>query len=400
MEVSLHAILSHKSFDWSCRTSKLALVSNLEEIVKDIGNLKQVETSTSSPLFKAATKIYNLVKKRKNANKGKDLFVTVEEDTLKKYEVKVEERQVEEKVEEQFEEKENVKEKDDWRTRKRKNFNELKSAEIKKARLANVVDIIKADAGLEEEVFHHMKREREASEEKRSKHEEDFKLCCLNLMKTLRLSETKYDDLRWWIKDVLERGYSLSHMPASTTLKAKVNKEMVPPNMSSSETGAEFELTQSLFHTGRRFLERPDIKEHLKEGDTVVHLAKVGADFCTGFGKVQQRKQSDFDEDGSHNTGFQTIKLSLPHQTLFTNKAPGGSELLRLISKTNHKDSQARMIEQMEFLDKACKEMPEQEVEVEGVGKVAVQHQLVNCLHDGKERLAIVQHKVRKSKNT
>ena len=74
--------------------------------------------------------------------------------------------------------------------------------------------------------------------------------------------------------------------------------------------------------------------------------------------------------------------------------------MLRLISKTNHKDSQARMIEQMEFLDKACKEMPEQEVEVEGVGKVAVQHQLVNCLHDGKERLAIVQHKVRKSKNT
>ena len=269
----MHAILSHKSFDWSCRTSKLALVSNLEEIVKDMGNLKQVETSTSSPLFKAATKIYNLVKKRKNANKGKDLFVTVEEDTLKKYEVKVEERQVEEKVEEQFEEKENVKEKDDWRTRKRKNFNELKSAEIKKARLANVADIIKADAGLEEEVFHHMKLEREASEEKRSKHEEDFKLCCLNLMKTLRLSETKYDDLRWWIKDVLERGYSLSHMPASTTLKAKVNKEMVPPNMSSSETGAEFELTQSLFHTGRRFLERPDIKEHLKEGDTVVHLA-------------------------------------------------------------------------------------------------------------------------------
>ena len=90
MEVSLHAILSHKSFDWSCRTSKLALVSNLEEIVKDMGNLKQVETSTSSPLFKAATKIYNLVKKRKNANKGKDLFVTVEEDTLKEYEMKVE----------------------------------------------------------------------------------------------------------------------------------------------------------------------------------------------------------------------------------------------------------------------------------------------------------------------
>ena len=130
----------------------------------------------------------------------------------------------------------------------------------------------------------------------------------------------------------------------------------------------------------------------MKDGDTVVHLAKVGADFC----KVQQTKESDFDD----TTAFQTIKLSLSDKTLFSNKAPGGSELLRLISKSNHKDTQARLIEQMEFLDNACKERPQQEVEVEGVGKVAVQHRLVNCLHDGKERLAIVQHKVRKSENT
>ena len=102
------------------------------------------------------------------------------------------------------------------------------------------------------------------------------------------------------------------------------------------------------------------MKEQLQEGDTVVHLAKVGADFCTGFGKVQQKKESDFDEDGSHNTAFMTIKLSLPDKTLFTNKAPGGSELLRLISKTTHKDTQARMIEHMEFLDNASKERYEQ----------------------------------------
>ena len=55
-----------------------------------------------------------------------------------------------------------------------------------------------------------------------------------------------------------------------------------------------------------------------------------------------------------------TIKLSLPDKTLFTNKAPGGSELLRLISKTTHKDTQARMIEHMEFLDNASKERYEQ----------------------------------------
>ena len=30
-----------------------------------------------------------------------------------------------------------------------------------------------------------------------------------------------------------------------------------------------------------------------------------------------------------------------------------------------------------------------------GVGQVTIRHRLVNCLHDGKERLAIVAHKVR-----
>ena len=37
--------------------------------------------------------------------------------------------------------------------RKKKNFNELKSEEIKRARLGNVVEIIKTDAGLEDGVF-------------------------------------------------------------------------------------------------------------------------------------------------------------------------------------------------------------------------------------------------------
>ena len=30
-----------------------------------------------------------------------------------------------------------------------------------------------------------------------------------------------------------------------------------------------------------------------------------------------------------------------------------------------------------------------------GVGQVTIRHRLVNCLHDGKERLAMVGHKVR-----
>ena len=45
-------------------------------------------------------------------------------------------------------------------------------------------------------------------------------------------------------------------------------------------------------------------------------------------------------------------------------------------------------------MDKLCQEVPKQEVDVEGVGLVHVEHHLVNSLHDGKERLAMTQHKV------
>ena len=71
----MHTFISHQSFDWSCRNSKASLVRNLEEIVKDIGSLKQVDTGPSSPLFKAAIMIYDLTRKKKNGNLGKERFV-------------------------------------------------------------------------------------------------------------------------------------------------------------------------------------------------------------------------------------------------------------------------------------------------------------------------------------
>ena len=78
--------------------------------------------------------------------------------------------------------------------------------------------------------------------------------------------------------------------------------------------------------------------------------------------------QSDFDEDGSHNTGFQTLKRSRGEQDIFVNKAPGGLELLRLVSKTTHKDTMERLVAEMEALDRLCQEVPQQEVHLEGAG--------------------------------
>ena len=132
-------------------------MKNLLEIVKDIGNVRQVETDPSSPLFKAATKIYNLVKKKRNVNSGLEKFLEVEKETLTEYEVTVEEKEGEEKEEEEKEAKEKVE------RGRRKSFNNLKSSTSKKARVDNVITMLKSDPGLEDVVVEKLKMEKEQS---------------------------------------------------------------------------------------------------------------------------------------------------------------------------------------------------------------------------------------------
>ena len=92
----------------------------------------------------------------------------------------------------------------------------------------------------------------------------------------------------------------------------------------------------------------------------ITHLAKIGNDFATGHGKRNMKKSSEFNEDGSHNTGFQTLLLSTRGEQIFKNQNPGGSELLRLTTKTMEKDSQESMVANMQTLDKICSERHEQ----------------------------------------
>ena len=66
---------------------------------------------------------------------------------------------------------------------------------------------------------------------------------------------------------------------------------MVPPNMQSSEIGAKFNFEDVTFHQGKRLVVRPDIKAQLKDGDSLIHIAKIGSDFQTGLGKMSQKKQ-------------------------------------------------------------------------------------------------------------
>ena len=45
---------------------------------------------------------------------------------------------------------------------------------------------------------------------------------------------------------------------------------------------------------------------------------------------------------------------------IFKNQAPGGSELLRLFSKSTEKDTQERMLAEMEKIERLIKEIPPQ----------------------------------------
>ena len=86
---TLYALITHHSFDWSGRRAREDLVKNFEVIVRDMGNLTQVDTIQSSPLVKAARKLNNLVKMKKNVGLGKEVFVKQNLKTLKSYELQL-----------------------------------------------------------------------------------------------------------------------------------------------------------------------------------------------------------------------------------------------------------------------------------------------------------------------
>ena len=88
----------------------------------------------------------------------------------------------------------------------------------------------------------------------------------------------------------------------------------------------------------------------LQDGDKIQHVAKIGSDFATGHGKILQKKGEDFDEDGSHNSAFQTLQLSIRGIEIFRNATTGGSELLRITSIFMEKDTKEKMAANMKIL--------------------------------------------------
>ena len=262
-----------------------------------------------------------------------------------------------------------------------------------KKRLKSVIYQIETDPGLEEAVLDTL-QQRKNSEEEDDEVTEEFKMAVLSLMKTLSLSEKKLDDLRFWIRDMLRRGMDLSKITHYQKLRQTTIKDMIPDGFSSSSTGASIPIISELHHTVQRFLLWPNINSKLQDGDIIQYVAKIGSDFATGHGKIMQKKSEDFDEDGSHNSAFQTLQLSIRGIEIFRNANPGGSELLRMTSKTMEKDTKERMAANMKMIDELAENMEDQVEQVPGIGEVTIKHKLINCMHDDKERLAAVTAKV------
>ena len=101
--------------------------------------ISEVDSSVSSPLFKAATKIYNLAKKPKNVRKGLECFLKSEATVLKNHLLDII-GEVEEKGEDQ--ESDGQKEVGETKLvngKRRKNFSELRSVNSKKAVLGQLI---------------------------------------------------------------------------------------------------------------------------------------------------------------------------------------------------------------------------------------------------------------------
>ena len=97
------------------------------------------DLSDSSPLVKGAKRLYELVKKKKNARQSKETVIKCEEAILKAFEIELGSAVVK-------------KNDDETRGTKRKNFDELNSKVSKIARVKNVIEILDNDRGLEEKV--------------------------------------------------------------------------------------------------------------------------------------------------------------------------------------------------------------------------------------------------------
>ena len=238
MWVTLLLLISHPRFVFTSKTAYSDLVVNFCAIIKEVTG-SDVDVSSNSPLSKLAQKFLNIFKRKYKGKKSVKWLKENEEEYL-----------VDQKLE--------VTEKKKGGAEKRKSFEDLKGVKPKKIRVESAIEEMEKDPGLKDGVFKELKIRKESSEKEQEGEggEEEFMLAILGLMKKLGLSETKLDDFRFGIRDLIRRGFDLTKIPYYQKLRKQAIEKMIPPGLTSCETGASVPIVSALHHTGRRFLLR------------------------------------------------------------------------------------------------------------------------------------------------
>ena len=128
------------------------------------------------------------------------------------------------------------------------------------------------------------KRSKEEQEQRTTTTYFDEFLSCFNAIDGINISLNKWDFLRMWIRDYIERGGDISKLPCAKTLRI-YREKMVAPGLIASTTVARVSLQSVFKHTVERLALRPDVYDYLdllEDGAVLEVLWKWGMDGQNG----------------------------------------------------------------------------------------------------------------------
>ena len=253
MKISLYFLATHTLFDWKKRHTLLKLSENFGLIIEhETGT--NVNTQKGSEVYLLAQQFKYVALGKKNKARNQETFTKLEKGLLENKTIEIKEANTEETDDEEYKDEESKTEK-----KIRKKFVDLKCEKSKKIRVQDVVHEMAKDEGIEDAILAELKARKDSSNQDNRK-EYRIKLFCMILMKTLNISQFKFDDFRWWLKNMIQvEGLTLEdllNLPCEKTLRNTIMKDMIPPGMKTSETGASFPLETAFHHTMKRFLLR------------------------------------------------------------------------------------------------------------------------------------------------
>ena len=180
-------------------------------------------------------------------------------------------------------------------------------------------------------------------------------------------------------------------LPCYKTLMTS-RDQMVPSGLKVSATHARFPLQSVLNHTAKRLARRPDLVDffdHLEDGATLQLLWKWGLDGQTGLAAYARSK--DYDDRQCINEGVALIMgRNDEGKKFFVNDKSGGTQLYRLLSKMNCKESEEMMVNTIKRIQAEMHEIEDTVIHIQGKN-VFIHHKVLLTMLNGKCRKAYTQ---------